>query len=100
MLDKEAAVQANELAVIKEVHKSKGLALHTVSGLSGSIRAHDGSETAPVDRLIAGCERTVELEAALREIIRLRIATNEGTLAKRADAIWQLATDVLQKSTS
>lgn len=41
-------------------------------------------------------ERQVErLQAALSEIARLRLATGEGTLAKRADRMWEIACEML-----
>ena len=42
-----------------------------------------------------GAGREERLEAALREVLRLRLATNEGTPAKRADRMWQVACDAL-----
>jgi hypothetical protein len=39
--------------------------------------------------------REEQLEAALREVIRLRLATEEGSLAKRADRMWTVACDAL-----
>jgi hypothetical protein len=48
------------------------------------------------------CCRIAELEGetermlrALREISRLRLATDEGSLRVRADRIWDLATDTI-----
>lgn len=35
------------------------------------------------------------LRVALTEIVRLRLATSEGTCAKRFDRAWQIATDAL-----
>jgi hypothetical protein len=42
-----------------------------------------------------GTTREERLEAALREVLRLRLATDEGTPAKRADRMWQVACDAL-----
>jgi hypothetical protein len=52
----------------------------------------------PIEKPYRHVDRIAELEAALREIIRLRLATDEGTLARRADAMWQLATNVLKSA--
>lgn len=43
--------------------------------------------------------REAILEAALREIIRLRLATDEGTLRVRADRIWEVATKAIGDQT-
>lgn len=37
---------------------------------------------------------TGDTEAAFAEIERLRMATNEGTLAKRADRMWEIACEM------
>ncbi len=36
-----------------------------------------------------------QLEAALREIVRLRVATHEGSLRVRADIMWEIARGAL-----
>lgn len=40
-------------------------------------------------------QENAKLREALKEITRLRLATDEGTLAKRADRMWVVASTAL-----
>lgn len=44
-----------------------------------------------------GDDRASDLLAALREIERLRLATNEGSLRVRADRMWEIATAAIAR---
>jgi len=49
-------------------------------------------------RAIQAEHLNVELLAALTDIARLRLATQEGTLRERADQMWELATAAIKKA--
>lgn len=62
---------------------------------SATFSRLDAEANADAQKLAASQESERKMREALTEVARLRLATDEGTLAKRADRMWQLATDML-----
>jgi hypothetical protein len=92
LVDAQAA-QIAELTAECERHASDNL--NVVLGWRMMLAQAEGDLAEARADLSAARERERATREAMTEVVRLRLATDEGTLAKRADRMWQIATDML-----